>query len=201
MGRDSNPRWTLAHSGFQDRRLRPLGHPSETPISCRVIDDSWPFAICLLLLQVHPFVHPQAKSEAQWAHWWCTTQAQTKGSKVGKPKPTTPQKPRGLPAISPRRQGMGKKGTWPDRLLRQGMPTIPRARPPSTGGSNEKDALLAGREPSRRAVDCGQGCMQRIRKPQERPPDGRRTDAAELPGVLRHLWQTGQGVRPIAAGR
>ena len=29
MGRDSNPRWTLAHSGFQDRRLRPLGHPSQ----------------------------------------------------------------------------------------------------------------------------------------------------------------------------
>ena len=29
MGRDSNPRWTLAHSGFQDRRLRPLGHPSK----------------------------------------------------------------------------------------------------------------------------------------------------------------------------
>ena len=29
MGRDSNPRWTFAHSGFQDRRLRPLGHPSE----------------------------------------------------------------------------------------------------------------------------------------------------------------------------
>ena len=28
MGRDSNPWWTLAHSGFQDRRLRPLGHPS-----------------------------------------------------------------------------------------------------------------------------------------------------------------------------
>ncbi len=33
MGRDSNPRWTLAHSGFQDRRLRPLGHPSRYPYS------------------------------------------------------------------------------------------------------------------------------------------------------------------------
>ena len=30
MGRDSNSRWTFAHSGFQDRRLRPLGHPSKT---------------------------------------------------------------------------------------------------------------------------------------------------------------------------
>lgn len=30
MGRDSNPWWTHAHSGFQDRRLRPLGHPSGT---------------------------------------------------------------------------------------------------------------------------------------------------------------------------
>lgn len=28
MGQDSNLRWTRAHSGFQDRRLRPLGHPS-----------------------------------------------------------------------------------------------------------------------------------------------------------------------------
>ncbi len=30
MGEDSNPRWTFAHCGFQDRRLRPLGHPSGT---------------------------------------------------------------------------------------------------------------------------------------------------------------------------
>ena len=29
MGRDSNPRWTHAHSSFQDCRLRPLGHPSK----------------------------------------------------------------------------------------------------------------------------------------------------------------------------
>lgn len=30
MGEDSNPRRTFALSGFQDRRLRPLGHPSGT---------------------------------------------------------------------------------------------------------------------------------------------------------------------------
>lgn len=30
---DSNPRWGLPHSGFQDRRLRPLGHPSENNIT------------------------------------------------------------------------------------------------------------------------------------------------------------------------
>jgi hypothetical protein len=29
-GWDSNPRWTCAHAGFQDRCLKPLGHPSET---------------------------------------------------------------------------------------------------------------------------------------------------------------------------
>ena len=28
MGWDSNPRWTCAHAGFQDRCLKPLGHPS-----------------------------------------------------------------------------------------------------------------------------------------------------------------------------
>ncbi len=28
MGRDSNPRWAETHTGFQDRRLKPLGHPS-----------------------------------------------------------------------------------------------------------------------------------------------------------------------------
>ena len=28
-GRDSNPRWTLAHAGFQDRCIQPLCHPSE----------------------------------------------------------------------------------------------------------------------------------------------------------------------------
>ena len=27
-GWDSNPRWTCAHDGFQDRCLKPLGHPS-----------------------------------------------------------------------------------------------------------------------------------------------------------------------------
>lgn len=26
--RDSNPGWACTHSGFQDRRLKPLGHPS-----------------------------------------------------------------------------------------------------------------------------------------------------------------------------
>src|SRR6267378_1012334 len=28
-GRDSNPRWLLHHNGFQDRRDRPLCHPSD----------------------------------------------------------------------------------------------------------------------------------------------------------------------------
>ena len=28
MGRDSNPRWSCPHNGFQDRRNRPLCHPS-----------------------------------------------------------------------------------------------------------------------------------------------------------------------------
>src|SRR3954467_8216247 len=32
MGRDSNPRWTLAHAGFQDRCLKPLGHPSDAQL-------------------------------------------------------------------------------------------------------------------------------------------------------------------------
>jgi hypothetical protein len=27
-GRDSNPRWSFPHAGFQDRCLKPLGHPS-----------------------------------------------------------------------------------------------------------------------------------------------------------------------------
>ncbi len=29
MGRDSNPRWNFSHCGFQDRRNRPLCHPSK----------------------------------------------------------------------------------------------------------------------------------------------------------------------------
>lgn len=33
MRRDSNPRWTFAHSGFQDRRLRPLGHASKSSVA------------------------------------------------------------------------------------------------------------------------------------------------------------------------
>ena len=31
MGRDSNPRWTCAHAGFQDRCIQPLCHPSGRP--------------------------------------------------------------------------------------------------------------------------------------------------------------------------
>ncbi len=31
MGWDSNPRWALTHGGFQDRCLKPLGHPSSPP--------------------------------------------------------------------------------------------------------------------------------------------------------------------------
>ena len=27
-GWDSNPRWSFPHGGFQDRCLKPLGHPS-----------------------------------------------------------------------------------------------------------------------------------------------------------------------------
>jgi hypothetical protein len=27
-GWDSNPRWAFTHGGFQDRCLKPLGHPS-----------------------------------------------------------------------------------------------------------------------------------------------------------------------------
>ena len=30
-GWDSNPRWACTHGGFQDRCLKPLGHPSHEP--------------------------------------------------------------------------------------------------------------------------------------------------------------------------
>ena len=32
---DSNPRWTCAHAGFQDRCLKPLGHPSGARLLAR----------------------------------------------------------------------------------------------------------------------------------------------------------------------
>ncbi len=34
MGRDSNPRKGCPFNGFQDRRIRPLCHPSETNVLC-----------------------------------------------------------------------------------------------------------------------------------------------------------------------
>ncbi len=37
MGEDSNPRRAFTLSGFQDRRLRPLGHPSVTPEARRTL--------------------------------------------------------------------------------------------------------------------------------------------------------------------
>ena len=33
---DSNPRWACAHAGFQDRCLKPLGHPSRRAVRARV---------------------------------------------------------------------------------------------------------------------------------------------------------------------
>src|SRR5450756_869438 len=36
-GRDSNPRWAFTHSGFQDRRNRPLCHLSDRRLACRAV--------------------------------------------------------------------------------------------------------------------------------------------------------------------
>ena len=33
MGWDSNPRWACTHGGFQDRCLKPLGHPSVVQVN------------------------------------------------------------------------------------------------------------------------------------------------------------------------
>ncbi len=41
-GRDSNPRGACAPSGFQDRRLRPLGHLSAHGQACNLADPSLP---------------------------------------------------------------------------------------------------------------------------------------------------------------
>ena len=38
MGWDSNPRWAFAHAGFQDRCLKPLGHPS-VPLHADAVRD------------------------------------------------------------------------------------------------------------------------------------------------------------------
>ena len=35
-GWDSNPRWSCPHGGFQDRCLKPLGHPSASARSCAI---------------------------------------------------------------------------------------------------------------------------------------------------------------------
>jgi hypothetical protein len=36
-GWDSNPRWACTHGGFQDRCLKPLGHPSKLLILLAVL--------------------------------------------------------------------------------------------------------------------------------------------------------------------
>jgi hypothetical protein len=36
-GWDSNPRWICTHGGFQDRCLKPLGHPSALRIRCALV--------------------------------------------------------------------------------------------------------------------------------------------------------------------
>src|SRR5688572_29780134 len=45
MGRDSNPRNACTSSGFQDRRLKPLGHPSDWEQSPRPLGASIPLRL------------------------------------------------------------------------------------------------------------------------------------------------------------
>jgi hypothetical protein len=51
-GWDSNPRYPCRHAGFQDRCLKPLGHPSKPLLSFSYLRDArcrnWPFATALL---------------------------------------------------------------------------------------------------------------------------------------------------------
>lgn len=38
---DSNPRYPCGHAGFQDRCLKPLGHPSKSGIQARNASPEW----------------------------------------------------------------------------------------------------------------------------------------------------------------
>lgn len=54
MGRDSNPRKSCPFSGFQDRRIRPLCHPSETVFNRRSFKPAVLFmARVLVTVRVH----------------------------------------------------------------------------------------------------------------------------------------------------
>ena len=59
MGRDSNPRKSCPFSGFQDRRIRPLCHPSETVTFhgalCTV---RWQYSLMRPNWQVFSLIHP-----------------------------------------------------------------------------------------------------------------------------------------------
>jgi hypothetical protein len=65
MGRDSNPRYGFPYSGFQDRRLRPLGHPSgirETLVLSLFCDGCEPMPPARRAVQVyHPPRGPQTE--------------------------------------------------------------------------------------------------------------------------------------------
>src|SRR3954469_9994120 len=48
-GWDSNPRYPCRHAGFQDRFLKPLGHPSKPlAILAKTISDEWAKRLLLL---------------------------------------------------------------------------------------------------------------------------------------------------------
>ncbi len=83
MGRDSNPRWTFAHAGFQDRCLKPLGHPSKCRslganlhlswMSFVIIDSLTPSHIVSEILPCQSL--PQPKNPGQTSHSFLMRQA------------------------------------------------------------------------------------------------------------------------------
>ena len=63
-GWDSNPRWTCAHAGFQDRFLKPLGHPSCLDRAClghlpRRRQRAWTILLLARPAQAYLFLRPE----------------------------------------------------------------------------------------------------------------------------------------------
>jgi hypothetical protein len=81
-GWDSNPRWTCAHAGFQDRCLKPLGHPSKFAVlELRISNLSRQPVRAQDLASTYP-VRPQVSSPSRAAYFGVRMAGLSRGTTI-----------------------------------------------------------------------------------------------------------------------
>ena len=111
MGWDSNPRCACTHAGFQDRCLKPLGHPSVAAISvaCRSLPGNDPRSAraAFVLQRVDDLPRSSGQRRRPRRAWIAAAASFTAASVFGLNRPSTPpvSKPTALIRLCRRRTG------------------------------------------------------------------------------------------------